>query len=741
MQRSVSLLMKWVRTGIAFMLVIAIAVASAPPAASALPKDPAPGDPSLPVYLPVMMLDYAPPPPPTIFELIDSALQSGQIDAETAIEYKTFAEFDDARLPAGFRAGEVGGEVGLFMQKVAGAYPTLSSEAKAVVEPFFIPPFQAGSWASLSVRSKNLSAPSDWVYTSAAGGKARVWYKKGNADLQRKAAVVANALTSDIWSAETTLMRRSPVFDSAGVQNFVVFDHYRSGWNSSFVPFGGYAGMAVPQTCAPTASIIYINPSLPDTGNSTTIGLVETTAHEFMHALQFSFPLSVNPCSGEYAWMGEATATWAEDYVYHGHNTEWRLAKNYLNFPELAINNRYNWRDYGEYLLVYYYTRKYNDPDAVRQAWVNAGSFDSLMSFNSFGNMNFQQLGALWNKEPFDTFFKDSDGLDYQVKPAVDTTLKATGGFKEYDLWDWLKPGGARFFHYKVDPSVHTITILNGLTSKIVKGPNSGNADDLVYNQEDVSMDDMRGADVVTMVKFEGLDEPYVLPNPGRLDFCLDWLKQKVSEIVVIIANNDMTDRNRDLKSTGANTKILVSAVPCMKLTGTATKTNKSPGVVETLSASGLEYNYIVYDILSDQLRYANLISPQIQMQLKKGSVSWQISGTDVTHCTHTGSNSFSITQDNYSLLNLQFQLLPGSLHFMGYDGYAAPDDGAEVTDTIKCPETAPYESTYDPGYFFMPDGEIPVNPDGSLSGSKTFDQGAGISTTFEWNFQPSTLP
>ncbi len=751
MQLSLPYSVKWLRMVVVFILLIAVVSVSALPAASSSPDPQAPNPSAPPVYLPIITQNFVPPPPPTSFDLIDTALQQGQIDAETALEYKTFAVFDDSRLPAGYRVAEVGGEAGLFMNEVVAAYPALSAAAKAVVASFFTPPFMTGSWAAQTGRSKSPSAPSDWVSISAAGGKAKVWYKKGNAEIQRKAGVVANALTSLIWTKETNLMGRSPKLDGAGVQNFIVYDHYRNGWNSSFVPFGGYAGMTVPQTCAPTASIIYINPALPDTGNSTTIGLVETTAHEFMHALQFAFPLAVDPCT-EYAWMGEATATWAEDFVYPTHNTEWRLAKFYLDWPDLGFMNRYNWRDYGEYMLVYWFTHQTIDgvtqEDAVRRAWVAAGVDDSLHAFASFGNLNFMQLAALWNKQPFDTFFTDSEGLSYQVKPAIDDTLKATGGFKEYDLWDWLMPGGARFFHYKVDPSVRTITFLNGLTSKIVKEGYSGSTEDFVYDQQELTnMDDWRGADVVTMIKYEGSDEPLVLANPGRWDICQDWLKQKVTEIVVIIANNDILDRNRALKSTGKNSRIMVSSTPCMKLTGTATKTNKAPGVVETLSASGLEYNYIIYDALKDlDPRYVNLLDPHIQMKLVNGTVSWQISGTDVTKCTHSGSQSFTITKNNWSLLDLEFQYLPGSKHYMGYSGTAGPDNPldnpARVTDHVNCPDTgSSYDDTYDPGYFLQQYGEIPVKPDGSLSGSITYDQGAGISTTWEWNFQPSTLP
>lgn len=738
MQHSLPSQSKWFRISIIFLIVTA-ALALSPPVASAGRVNQASSDLAPSVYLPVVMSAYEGSPPPTSFDLISRDLQQGKIDDETALEYKTFAEFDDARLPAEYHASEVGGEAGLFMNEVVAAYPTLSAEAQAMLAPFFIPPFQAGSWATQSSNRFAQSAPSDWAFLSAAGGKARVWYKKGDAELLRKAGVVANALTNEVWPKETTLMGREPVLDSAGVQNFVVFDHYRKGWDSTFVPFGGYAGMTVPQTCSPTASIIYINPALADTGNNTTIGLVETTAHEFMHALQFSYSLAVNPCT-EYLWLGEATATWSEDYIYPDHNTEWRLAKTYLRTPQLAINNTSDWRQYGEYLLLYYHTHKYNDPDAVRQAWADAELMDSLEAFNALGGVEPDQLAALWNQEPFETFFKDTDNLDYRVSTAVNTTLTAAGGFKEYDLPANLRAGGAHFYHYMVDPSVRTITFLNGLTTKISIGPSDYSPDDFVYHQDAVSDDDMRGAEVVFMVKYEGLEDPYIFYFPERLNICQDWLTQKVSEIVVIVANNDMTDRDRVLKSTGVDSKILVTSAPCMKLTGTATRTNKFANVTETLSATGLQFEYYAYDILSQDLRQADLISPEIVMQLVGGSASWHISGTDSNGCTYSGSAAFTISEWNGAMLYQQFQLLPGSRRFLGYEGSAGPDSDAEVTYTVRCPNQAPETFTAGPGYFFMPDGETPVDAGGVLNGSILFEDSSG-STQFDWNLTPSTLP
>jgi hypothetical protein len=689
--------------------------------------------------MPLLMQNYEPPPPPTSFDLIDLALKAGKLDAETALEYKTFAEFDDARLPAAYQASQAGGEAGLFMNEVVVAYPSLSAAAKTVLEPFFIPPFQAGSWMAQTGYSLAASAPADWAFISAAGGKARVWYKQADPEMQRKAGVIAAALTTDIWPKETTLMGRTPVLDSAGVQNVVVYDHYRSSWNGTFVPFGIYAGMTVPQTCSQTASILYINSNLPDTSGvrsaGTKIGLIETTAHEFMHALQFAFPLAVNPCT-EYGWLAEATATWAEDFVYPDHDTEWRLAKNYLNEPGLEINDRFQWRDYGEYLLVYFFTHKYNNPQAVRSAWLAAGHMDSLMSFMTLGDMNADQVVSLWNKEPFGTFFKDNDTLDYHVKPDFDGTLKTAGGFQEYSLMDDLNSGELRVYHYMVDPSVRTITILNGLTTKITAGPDNGNAEDTVYNQSDVSYDDMRGAEVVTLVKFSGMD-PWQLVNAGRQDFCQDWLKQRVSEILVFMTNQDMTDRNRVLSATGEQTKILVSSVPCMKLVGTASKTEKFANVTETLSAS-VQYVHVAYD--PSWSPYVDILSPEIEMVLNSGSVSWNIGGTDSNGCSYSGSNVFSLTKaNNPSQLILQFDLLPGSHHFLGYDGTGSTDDPPpEVSYTVSCPDYPTQTFKEVVGYFFMPDGTIPVKPDGSLQGDVTIDEGGGISLRFVWNLLPA---
>jgi hypothetical protein len=128
-------------------------------------------------------------------------------------------------------------------------------------------------------------------------------------------------------------------------------------------------------------------------------------------------------------------------------------------------------------------------------------------------------------------------------------------------------------------------------------------------------------------------------------------------------------------------------------------------------------------------------------MRLRSGSVSWQISGTDQNGCTHTGSDHFTLTEMNSSALQLEFQLLPGSLHYHGYAGGGLLDYGSYVTETVTCPHSEPQEQSYMPYPFFTADGTIPVNPDGTLSGSSTIEHGGDSTFTYEWNLQPATLP
>src|SRR6266508_1571207 len=62
--------------------------------------------------------------------------------------------------------------------------------------------------------------------------------------------------------------------------------------------------------------------------------LLATVAHELMHAYQFAFKIS--NC-GDFRWFEEATATWAEDYVYPDDQDEHDYAGAFLEHPSRPL--------------------------------------------------------------------------------------------------------------------------------------------------------------------------------------------------------------------------------------------------------------------------------------------------------------------------------------------------------------------------------------------------------------------
>src|SRR5687768_9731713 len=98
------------------------------------------------VYLPLIA---KPGPTPSSDELIDVALERGEIDAETALIYHVFAAFGDPRLPAKYHGDDSQPAEREIMSELAARFNQLSPQAKATLEPFTIPLYHTGSWWDL----------------------------------------------------------------------------------------------------------------------------------------------------------------------------------------------------------------------------------------------------------------------------------------------------------------------------------------------------------------------------------------------------------------------------------------------------------------------------------------------------------------------------------------------------------------------------------------------------------------
>ena len=304
------------------------------------------------VYLPLVQKIQL-----TSYDLIDQAVTSGKITPEQGLIYKTYALFSDAALPDQY-AGTIPEDGEMVMWQIAEQSGTLSAAAKTALAPFFVPPSYPGSWY-LRSHLGALSAPQEadagasWQFVAAAGGKVRVYYWSTNASDQDKATRIAAEFDSRIWSKKTTLMKKTPIPNAkTGATNIYLWASYQR-YSGTVVPFSDTTlGITVAPKCQNTESTIYL-PYYQPAGSIISPGLIEYATHEFMHVLQFSY---ARPACSPYDWAMEATATWAEDYVYPLADSEHDSAQGYLTYPERRLDDTEEMHDYGAYLLFYYLT-------------------------------------------------------------------------------------------------------------------------------------------------------------------------------------------------------------------------------------------------------------------------------------------------------------------------------------------------------------------------------------------------
>lgn len=101
-----------------------------------------------------------------------------------------------------------------------------------------------------------------------------------------------------------------------------------------------------------------------------------TAAHEYFHAVQFGYDAS------EDQWFMEATATWAEDYVYNDINDNLQyLAESPLTYPRMPMDtsNQDVQLPYGDWIFFRFLTERYPErtgslPSIVRSIWEHADS-------------------------------------------------------------------------------------------------------------------------------------------------------------------------------------------------------------------------------------------------------------------------------------------------------------------------------------------------------------------------------
>jgi hypothetical protein len=528
------------------------------------------------LYLPLV----AAPGAQSSDELIDAAVERGEIDAETALIYHVFVAFGDPRLPARYRGDDSKPSEREIVGQLIERFNQLSPQAKATLEPFTIPPYHTGSWWGARFGPARTSTPSlspaelrcgqtgkvddplfnQWHYVDSTGGAVRIWWQARYAADEAKARNYAKVV-DDIWLKLAALMRRQPLSDEGNIKSC------RGGDNRldiSLVDLGNN-GETWPYTSDPVATPSYILLQ-----RSAGIG---TLIHELMHSFQFAY--DVAGTYSEYRWWREATASWAIHYVDPAFNYEHRYAGHFLGAPELPLEfysleeqHRGYSHQYGAYLLPLFQQLRTGQPDFVRSSWEQFEHFtNSLAAINSLLDGGF---GKQWpeftlrniNQPPVDDYHKADKLIDY-ARLKLNQRVELQGAPSVAYALDGEVPHlAAHYFHFMfTDANARSVAFKN----PFFKGDFPTARVQAVYR---IGINQWATEDWT---------------NKQYATFCRDLLAERVSELYVVISNSEWSNRSHVLKPATAP-RLHATNMSCRGWRGTVTYKSHSqdeldPGV------------------------------------------------------------------------------------------------------------------------------------------------------------------
>jgi hypothetical protein len=599
----------------------------------------------------------ATPLAPTTFELIDQALANGVIDAETALVYKVYYEFNDGRLPAQYVGRDDGFFEAVAVREAQAVFNTLSVTTQQILAPFLqfpdfsgllaVAPQSAGFSGSLTgaaplLAVNNVSSsivPTVTAQAAATNQAHVIQAQQGNVLIGWVDDPLLNAYFEE-WA------NRSKVEIETNI------------WPKLTGLFGVPAtGTRILILLDPSPKPI---PSIETTDDCITakIGLKQDNkivlAHELVHALlDLDYPGKCN--SNDTRWLHEATATWGEHFVYPLDNSEHIRAAKFLNVTKLPLELQNVPHSYGAYLWFLFITNgdatgtKNANTQRVPATWAALANHDSLGAVNAAVN----DIGGLekqwpkfalynWNRiqrskiilstppktsisgEPY-TYYGQWDGLATKARESTGELPKKVTldgkAYKVYGLPHLIHHLGAAYWHYdfRDDDNIRRVRL---------KHPYANGSQPTAKVQVLVKLRNQEWKPVEDWTGYE------------RKTLCRDKPEEDFEELVVVISNSEFTNRNQVLDQTAANETIVeVSAFGCSNWKGTvhfSAKSGASDDII--LSESGVATN-VTLEILEDGF-VGHTFS------LTGGNVNWQHSGSysrGSDTCAGTSSGSYSL--------------------------------------------------------------------------------------------------
>jgi hypothetical protein len=669
-----------------------------------------------------------PPAPPTSHALIQKALDEGRIDDEIALRYFVFSEFGDSRLPQEFRGSSLDATDTDTLDEVSRRWDQLSPATRDVLDPFFIPPFNPGSWydlgsaaaarAGVAAESTTGGAPgadlcantapdmARWGYVTAVGGKVRVWYENTVAGQLDKAIAVAQYLDAGAWTKVISAFRE-PHQDGGDLDGKRCrgFDPAVDMVLSRITSVYGRAVDYFDDGCkGPGPGFMLINRTLAGKA------LQSTVVHELAHLAHFAY--SADFCTTGIGWLTEATAAWTENYV-GGLGPEFpeRFAPYFWDRPGLPLET-YEPSDgkphqYGSYLFF---------------QWLSK-------------NKGAEALGKVW-------YYTESGGHPVDTTQAALRDLGFAGGFDE--AWkrfalaglnpmqkvDWFKqwgmPRGALISHDTVFADGEGVKLPVALPHLSAQYHDLAFSDAVKGIEVDNPLVGVPGASVQAWLRVNDGGQERVeirdISSEDRTTFCRDIQPENVQEIALVIANSTSADRAGVLKG-DVNVRGTRS---CGAYDATATATIKQDGLTEVYTAS-----YTMKPQWSIPLDGGGTETFFQTESANDMHATWSISGVSNSDgCTYSGSMSWPAGD-----FGLQARL---DLHDFGNgDPRTLYDHGFGVPFKVgsahrSCPNGHSDDLYWQLGHGFASQSH-PWDPEGQgMTGSETQDAG-GVILEHDW--------
>lgn len=650
---------------------------------------------------------------PTRFDLIDAALAAGTIDAETALLYKVYAEFSDTRLPGAYQGGEPPGWEGHAIREAARRLATLSPATQALVAPFLEFP-------------DLFTAPAPARLTSMSGrSRASVSRARNVLEIDD---VVTNYVAVDLvpgrvrigWDADSPL---AAAMELKAAELKVEFDSkIWPGLTQAFNPLGDGSRILI---------LLDVRPG-PSYEDSTDCNLAriwlrrydaQTFAHELTHAL-LDLNFSNSACNDdEKLWMHEATATWAQHYVYQPANEgrEHDTAPLFLRHPERSLDTHDRTTRspaYGAYLWFLHMAGQGNDAVVVRDTWNSAGGVTSLEAIDaelrSLGRGGFEKefpkfAADNWNRHAPHRKYYVWDRMTHKPPQAETDARLAGNGWELLPLNFDLPILSTRYerVNFESDPNVRTILFMN--------------------NSPDRS--DKARVHAIVKVRGEPWKEAEDWTKVEERSYCRDVEEDDVEEIVFVFTNVGFKDSDPAVQDQG-DYSLVYSGLPCDDWTGSTTYRNerRGGGSVETSTAVGTGL----------RLRADPQVNRAVWVAIE-GSVSYQYDATSPFEdgtCTSHASTTLSANQ------GAQIVLLPSGtgLDFLGVTNAILPNPPTLLVTTTCSSSSGTFTFQQNQPWFGAtwfssgPDLErVDPNP-ASISGEFSSSEG-GDESRWTWNF------